>query len=114
VQPESKVNVHIFLHDSHWMPIINLNCFYREQRKSSYYICPKCLKSFYELSYFNRHIDEPCNGSRSVQRETIPKSAILQFSDYEKCTSTPYVMYADIEALLRELPVEAGNTIKTH
>src|SRR5277367_2363523 len=115
IQPEAEKNIHLFLHDNHWMPITHLSGFYREGRASKYYICERCIKSFCSPKLYRAHVDEPCRGDRAVQRETIPENAELKFTDFEKCTSVPYVMYADIEAVLSELePVEGANTIKTH
>src|SRR5277367_4335181 len=97
------------------MPITHLSGFYREGRASKYYICERCLKSFCSPKLYRAHVDEPCRGDRAVQRETIPENAKLKFTNFEKCTSVPYVMYADIEAVLSELePEEGANTIKTH
>ena len=55
-----------------------------------------------------------CDATKSVQKETIPKGSAIKFQDYDKCVTVPYVMYADIEAVLSELPPTQLNTIKTH
>ena len=55
-----------------------------------------------------------CDGLLNVQRETVPNPPQLKFRDYEKTVDMPLVMYADIEAILKEQDVAETNTKKTH
>src|SRR5271163_3275493 len=74
--------------------------------------CPKCLKSFHLRKIFDKHL--PCDGTKTVQHESIPEKAELKFADYEKTTLVPYVMYADIEAILAPVLLQQDtNTVKT-
>src|SRR5277367_2684077 len=45
-QPKAEKNIHLFLHDDHWMPITHLSGFYKQGRASKYYICERYPKSF--------------------------------------------------------------------
>src|SRR3981189_1189276 len=112
--PERPVTVHLFRFEEHWLPIINLSALYRSNRQGNYYKCVKCFKSFYHTENYAKHLETQCDGRLHVQHETVPNPPQLNFTDFEKTVDMPLVMYADIEAILKEQDVAETNTKKTH
>ena len=105
--------LHIFYHENHWMPVVNLNALYKNKRVGSFYKCVKCFKSFYDNKLYTAH-SATCDGSKITQNETVPEPAVLKFTDHDKTVDMGLVMYADIEAYLRWLDMdETQKTIKT-
>ena len=49
-----------------------------------------------------------------MQHEPIPDPPEIKFRDFEKAVDMPFVMYADIEAILTEQDGAETNTKKTH
>src|SRR5277367_913511 len=102
--------LHIFYHENHWMPVVNLNALYKNNRVGSFYKCLKCFKSYYDNKLYKVHVST-CDGSKLTQNEKVPDPAVLKFTDQDKTVDMGLVMYADIEAYLS--PVEGNDAQKT-
>src|SRR5271167_1905987 len=105
--------VHLACIQDHWLPITNLNAFYREMRPGEFYKCTKCIKSFFHRTSYDKHT-AICTGLNIVQNESIPNPPICKFQDYDKTVDAPTVVYADIEAILEKREATHTNTQKTH
>ena len=71
------------------------------------FLSEKCFKSFYNDNRYNEHI-RTCKEANPSQNEKIPNPPIKKFEDHDKTVDMPIVMYADIEAFLTPLEVDAN------
>ena len=95
--------------NKHYVLIKDFNKLMYNQTKheSRKHFCMYCLQCFSSERVLNNH-KENCiqlNGTQAVKMPTKDNS-ILKFNNYHKQQPTPFVIYADIEALLQK--VERG------
>src|SRR5271156_4649046 len=64
--------------------------------------CYRCLKNLYHQNRLEKHMEKCSN--RIGQYEIMPKpeEAVKKFDDWSKMLNPPFVMYADIECILRK------------
>src|SRR5271156_5982455 len=74
--------------------------------------CYRCLKNLYHQNRLEKHMEKCSN--RIGQYEIMPKpeEAVKKFDDWSKMLNPPFVMYADIECILRK--PEEGRILQTH
>ena len=102
----------ILLVANHWVPITNLNRLLGSDGQKSYY-CYRCLNNYYTRADLETH-QQRCYATLG-QQEVMPKpeEAFHTFNDHSKTLSPPYILYLDIECLLKkETEVEAGKKDK--
>ena len=107
---------HILIIDNHWLPITNINRLLSTQsshnhRDNSAY-CYRCLRNFYFPDRLEKHLTKCYN--RMGQKEVMPTETIKTFEDWSKMLSPPFVMYADIEALLVPPEDNSKSILQTH
>jgi len=107
---------HILLVGEHWLPITNINRLLGETGVNSAY-CYRCLRNLYKNDRLEKH-QERCYNNRG-QQEIMPKpgEANKSFNEWSKMLSPPFVIYADMEALLlksEKVEEEGVNILQTH
>jgi hypothetical protein len=100
---------HILLIDNHWLPISNLNRLLRVNGKHGAF-CYRCLGNFHFKERLERHMVKCYN--TTGQKETMPSDLVKKFDDWSKMSSPPFILYADIEALL--IPSPNGKILQIH
>ena len=107
----------ILLVGEHWLAVTNLNRLLSIQtaqgiRDHNAY-CYRCLRNIYYQERLAKHLEKCANGKGQREVMPTPEEAVKKFEDWSKMLSPPFVMYADIEAIL-EKPEEEGRILQTH
>jgi hypothetical protein len=98
--------VNILLCQKHWLAISDLNRLLGKDGKNSHH-CYRCLRNFHFRDRLEKHMPK-CYNSIG-QKESMPTKEEMYktFDDWNKLLSPPFVLYADIEALLLQPPLLA-------
>ena len=106
--------VNILFFDNHWLPITNLDKLLSTKSGSHNAYCYRCLRNLYRQDRLEQHM-ERCYKTTG-QKEVMPKDeeARMQFNDWSHMLSPPFVMYADMEALLVPPDVANNKILQTH
>lgn len=73
------------------------------------YICDRCLNYFTDEGKLNRHIDR-CTSEYRVEMPN-ENNKWLEFKNFEHQLKTPFIIYADTEALLKRLNATERNRV---
>ncbi|XP_052779407.1 uncharacterized protein LOC128216784 [Mya arenaria] len=102
------VNLLWLMHEekSHYCLITNLNRFLSRTKthNNQLYFCSYCLHGFSKERSLQEH-EQYCS-THEAQRVELPiagQNDILEFKDYEKTLTVPFVIYADFETINRKL-----------
>ena len=89
------------------------NCYSKHTGKK--YFCKNCINPFGSEDLLKQHIPD-CMIFNGVQAAEYPKEGSkLKFESLKKTIPVPFVIYADLEAILPKVSiVEDINTVKTH
>ena len=72
------------------------------KHKEKSYFCDRCLNSFWCEKSLNKHL-EYCSNHEAVKIEMSKKGDILKFENYYKGERLPFIIYADIESLIKPI-----------
>jgi hypothetical protein len=85
------------------------------------YHCRYCLRHFTRQGLLDKHIEDciVINGGQAIEMPKEGENNLLNFRNIKNCLSCPFVIYADIEAILKPLKQQSERknetwTIKTH
>ena len=110
--------VNILLVNDHWMPVTSLSRLLgtRTERGIGQHnaYCYRCLRNLYHQDRLEQHMKR-CYMTMG-QQEIMPRAedARMQFNDWSHMLSPPFVMYADMEALLVPPDVANNKILQTH
>ena len=101
---------------SHYCLIKDFNRFLSRTNKhsSQVYFCPYCLHGFYRETSLQEH--KIYCSRHGVQRIELPvkgENDLLEFRDFEKTLKVPFVIYADLETIVRKLDTCQPNPDKS-
>jgi hypothetical protein len=102
---------------AHYITITHMSRLLSKQsgvsENSKRHYCPYCLHPFYRKHARDTHIQDcMVHGNQRVEYPTQDKS-ILEFKDYAKCLTIPYVFIADFESVLKPVrDTSKGSTKK--
>ena len=89
-----------------WIKNFSRLCYNVTKHNEKKYFCMYCINSFSSEDVLNRH-EEECkkfNGSQAVE---MPKSGeVVKFTNYERTIRSPFVIYADFEAIVVPFKVD--------
>lgn len=112
-------HIHLLLltkvENSHWCWIKNLSALATRQitvHKSKLVFCDRCLNHFYSAEKLRQH-SEYCANMNECQI-VMPSAAnnIINFKNVKKQMMVPFVVYADIECILKPANAETDNMPK--
>ena len=66
------------------------------------YFCDRCLNPFWCEQSLNKHL-EYCSNHEAVKIEMPKKDDILKFKNYYKGERVPFIIYADMESLIKPI-----------
>ena len=76
------------------------------------FVFSRCLSGHNSQETLDRH-QEYCKSIGEPANVVMPKDPNLTFTDHQKMLATPYIIYADTEALIVPLQIPAGeNTVR--
>ena len=70
--------------------------------KEKYHFCLRCLNSFWTLKSLNKHL-EYCSNHETVKINMPKKGSVLFFNNHYKSERVPFIIYADIESLIKSI-----------
>ena len=70
--------------------------------KEGTHICFRCLNPFWTHKSLEKHW-EYCRNHKAVKINMPEKGTILRFKHYERSDQVPFIIYADTEALIKEM-----------
>ena len=70
--------------------------------KEGTHICLRCLNPFWTHKSLEKHWEYCCN-HKSVKINMPEKGTMLRFKHYERSERIPFIIYADTEALIKEM-----------
>ena len=100
--------------NTHFCWIKNLNGFVRYNSDKAVYTCPYCLSIFYRPDTFAKHrTSNKCSMSYDgLAMKVLPKrdDAVTEFKHWSKLLQVPFVIYADIESVLKPVNMQQGES----
>ena len=108
-----RFNVNLLLHSGHYYLIRNMSSLVAPQCKKNKrrcHVCPSCLSYFVQKDRYNTHV-RLCkkDGTQYVFPEE--DEAGLSFSSFNSMVNAPFVIYADLERMIKkEVMVKKGKT----
>ena len=102
----------ILLVKDHWLPITNLNRLLSHGHDHNAH-CYRCLKNCYYPDRLEIHLTKCFNTLGQMTTMPAADNNYKKFDDWNKMQSPPFVMYADIEAIL-EKPDNTQKILQTH
>ena len=76
--------------------------------KEKHHFCLRCLNSFWTHKSLNKHL-EYCGNHEDVAIEMPEKGSVLKFKNYRNSEKVPFIIYADIESLLKSIQSSEPN-----
>lgn len=81
------------------------------KRNHSHIFCDRCLQHFQSNERLNMHIDACMN--QNFCRIVMPEKNILEFNDCRKELEVPFIVYADVESILKPTTKKISSTDTT-
>jgi hypothetical protein len=94
--------------EGHWVAITNINKFFADVTKdrNAKHLCGRCLSHFADVQGLETHkIYCEHENWREVHFRMPPPGAVQKFMAYNALNKSPFVIYADSEALTCEVPL---------
>ena len=90
---------------NHYCLVKNLSRLLSSQvskHKEKHHFCMRCLNAFWTHKSLNKH-QEYCSNHEAVKIEMPKKDDILKFKNYYKGERVPFIIYADMESLIKPI-----------
>ena len=90
---------------NHYCLVKNLSRLLSSQvskHKEKHHFCMRCLNAFWTHKSLNKH-QEYCSNHEAVKIEMPKKDDILTFKNYYKGEKVPFIIYADMESLIKPI-----------
>ena len=100
----------ILLVKDHWLPVINLNRLLSHGHDNNVH-CYRCLRNLHRPERLEKHMAKCFNTMGQMTTMPAADNNRKKFEDWSKMQSPPFVMYADIEAILER---QHDNILQTH
>ena len=103
-QLDRPFHVNLLLYRGHYYLVRNMGALVRPQTRSNrrkLHVCPSCLSTFGGAEGLSRHRDLCRKDGRQFVVPS-PSEAELTFASYSNMLSAPFVIYCDLETMIRE------------
>ena len=92
-----------------WIKHLSRLLFYQNKRKGKTYFCDRCLYGFSHEDLLINHKDE-CYGitNRATKIRMPAPGEKIKFKNYHKQMHVPFVIYADVESIIKHYQAAAG------
>ena len=100
-----EYNIILLLIEKHYCLVKNLSRLTSKQvsaHKEGTHTCLWCLNTFWTHKSLEKHL-EYCRNHEAVKINMPEKGTILRFKHHERSEKVPFIIYADTEALIREM-----------
>ena len=100
-----EVDIILLLIEKHYCLVKNLSRLTSKQvsaHKEGTHTCLRCFNPFWTHKSLEKHL-EYCRNYEAVKINMPEKGTILRFKHHERSEKVPFIIYADTEALLKEM-----------
>ena len=100
-----EVDIILLLIEKHYCLVKNLSRLTSKQvsaHKGGTHTCLRCFNPFWTHKSLEKHL-EYCRNHEAVKINMPEKGTILRFKHHERSEKVPFIIYADTEALIKEM-----------